>query len=77
MQVLKSERALPIGEQIRAIRKSRKIRQGVLAEMAGISQACLSYVENDARNRPPNSETLKKIAMALNCDVVCVLIPKE
>lgn len=52
-----------IGMAIKLERKRQGISQGKLAELAGITQATLSLIEND--HRSPTIETLIKLAGAL------------
>lgn len=52
-----------VGERIAAIRKHKRLQSKELAALAGVSAAELSYIESRARN--PKTDTLQKIAAAL------------
>jgi transcriptional regulator with XRE-family HTH domain len=53
---------------LRKIRKDRKIPQGVLAEMIGVSQGQLSLIEHGKYQ--PRIETIIKITRILNVDAI-------
>ena len=52
-----------IGENIRRIRREKKITQKKLAEMTGLTNVVINYYEHGAKN--PTIETVQKIAGAL------------
>mgnify|MGYP003571513778 CR=1 FL=1 len=52
-----------IGKRIQVIRKSRKLKQEVLAEMIGIEPQSLSYLENG--KYAPSTDTLMKLSEVL------------
>ena len=52
-----------IGENIRRIRREKKITQKRLAEMTGLTNVVINYYEHGAKN--PTIETVRKIADAL------------
>ena len=54
---------MAIGENIRKIRKEKKLTQKELGKLCGMSEAQIGQYENGLRN--PKMETLKKIAKAL------------
>jgi len=54
---------VPIGILIRRARKARNLSQAELAERAGISQAVISYYENERAS--PSDSTSEKLAAAL------------
>lgn len=56
-----------IGANIRAIRQEKKISLRKLAEMAGLEAAHLSRIENN--KIVPNTNTVEKIAAALNANI--------
>lgn len=56
-----------IGENLRRIRKSRRIGQVELGERAGVAQQTISGIERDQRD--PHPATLRKLAMVLNVPV--------
>ncbi|MDJ1471853.1 helix-turn-helix domain-containing protein [Cytophagaceae bacterium DM2B3-1] len=58
---------IAIGEIIRERRKSRKVTQDDLAEIAGISIRTLRDIENGMGN--PELETLVKICHALGLEI--------
>lgn len=51
-----------IGNAIKILRKEKGLSQGELADLADISQAALSQIENGTR---PGIETIKRLAEAL------------
>ncbi len=53
-----------LGKKIKLIRKERKLTQEQLAEKVDIGTPNISYIENG--KFAPSSETLQKIALALN-----------
>jgi len=53
---------------LRKIRKDRKLPQGVLSEMIGVSQAQLCLIEHGKYQ--PRLETIIKIARILNVDSI-------
>ena len=58
---------MTVGEKIKSIRKKNKISQQELGNMLGVSQAMIAQYENG--KRIPKLETIKKIAIALDCEV--------
>ena len=67
-----------IGENIKSIRKEKKITQKELAERTGINQADISKLENGTRN--PSLKMLKRLAagmgMALKIEFVPMTVRK-
>lgn len=57
-----------IGENIKRIRKKRKITQIQLAKMCGLTNDYISKLELGKRENP-SSDVISKIAEALNCSV--------
>lgn len=55
-----------IGENIRRIRREKKITQKKLAEMTGLTNVVINYYEHGAKN--PTIETVQKIAGALGVE---------
>lgn len=53
-----------VGKAIKELRKTQNLNQVELAEMAGITQAALSAIENGVR---PNPDTLKKAESVVEC----------
>jgi transcriptional regulator with XRE-family HTH domain len=58
---------LPVGENIKELRKDRGLSQGDLAKRVGMSQASLSEIES-GRTKFPSSNNLLKIASVLGVD---------
>lgn len=58
-----------VGENIRKIRKQRRMSQKKLAEASGISQSAISDIENPDVTKRPNTDTISKLAIALDCTV--------
>jgi transcriptional regulator with XRE-family HTH domain len=63
---------MPIGDHIRDLRWSRRLKQGELADRAGIAQNTLSQIE--LGKTTPSVRTLEKIARALNLDLSELLL---
>jgi Predicted transcriptional regulator len=59
------------GEKLRAVRKSKGMRQNKLAEMAGISKSHLCDLERGRAS--PSVDTLVRLAEALGEDVSAFL----
>jgi transcriptional regulator with XRE-family HTH domain len=57
-----------IGENLRRLRKERRLSQPGLAKRAGVPQPTISNIENDRRE--PHASTLRKLADALGVEVV-------
>ena len=55
-----------IGENIRRIRREKKITQKKLAEMTGLTNVVINYYEHGAKN--PTIETVQKIVRALGVE---------
>lgn len=60
-----------VGQRISQLREERKLTQGELARIIGVTRAGLSHYENDRRQ--PAYETLKRIASYFNVSVEYVL----
>ena len=60
-----------IGDNIRNIRKSKKMSQTKLGTLLGVSQAMIAQYENGARI--PKIETIYKIANALNVEIFDIM----
>lgn len=58
-----------VGDNIRKKRKLLGLSQIRLASMAGISQAGISGIESGKVTRMPYTDTIAKIASALDCSV--------
>lgn len=56
------------GEKVKSIRKSQKVSQEKLAELAELDRTYISDIENGKRN--VSIETVYKIAKALNTPMV-------
>ena len=68
---VKSSREMHVGETIREVRKSKRIRQKVLARMVGISPGALTNFEKGRRRI--SLDWLHKIAEALDTPVAYFL----
>lgn len=64
-----------VGRAIGFARASRMISQAELAEKAGMDQSDISKIERGVAN--PSMNTLRKLADALDCDLVVRLEPKD
>lgn len=58
---------MPVSENLRNLRKKKKLTQQELARISGVSQQAISFLEN-GRNTP-NHGTLELLAEALDCTV--------
>jgi transcriptional regulator with XRE-family HTH domain len=63
---------MPIGDRIRDLRWDRHLKQGELAQRAGIAQNTLSQIE--LGKTTPSVPTLEKIARGLNLDLSKLLL---
>ena len=63
---------MPIGDHIRDLRWGRRLKQGELAQRAGIAQNTLSQIE--LGKTTPSVPTLEKIARGLNLDLSELLL---
>ena len=61
-----------LSQKIRQLRQKKELSLKKLAEMAGISKAYLSQLENDV-NKQPSAEILFKIASALGTTIADLL----
>lgn len=61
-----------VSEKIRQLRQEKKLSLNKLAEIAGISKAYLSQLENNV-NKQPSAEILLKIASALETTIADLL----
>lgn len=60
-----------IGDNIKSIRKSKKMTQTDFAELMGLSRSYIGDLENNRRN--PSIKTLEAIARALDVPIVALL----
>lgn len=60
-----------IGENVKAIRKERKLTQKQLAEKMNISRSYLSDIENNRKN--PSSKTLQSLSQKLNVSMAYLI----
>ena len=58
-----------VGDNIKKRRKALHLSQVALAKAAGISQAAISAIESGAITRTPYTDTITKLAAALDCTV--------
>ncbi|MGB9791148.1 MAG: helix-turn-helix domain-containing protein [Thermacetogeniaceae bacterium] len=64
-----------VGENIRLLRRSKKMSQEKLAEMTGVSGSYIGYLERGERT--PSLDLLAKIADALGVELVTLLTPSD
>lgn len=64
-----------IGANIKILREIRGLRQKELADLAKISAASLSHIENGGRQ--PSLEMLYKIADALNVSIINLILDEK
>lgn len=58
-----------VGANIRNRRKQLRFSQAKLSQLSGISQSAISDIENPTATKRPNTDTIQKIAIALQCTV--------
>lgn len=58
-----------VGKNIKERRKQLHLSQARLSELSGISQSAISDIENPAATKRPNTDTIQKLAAALQCTV--------
>lgn len=58
-----------VGKNIKERRKRLHLSQARLSELSGISQSAISDIENPASTKRPNTDTIQKLAAALQCTV--------
>lgn len=56
-----------LSERLKFLRENRKLTQGGLAKIAGLSQATIAHIEKGSKD--PSVETLNKIASALDIHI--------
>lgn len=56
-----------LSERLKFLRESRKLTQGAMAKLAGLSQATIAHIEKGTKD--PNVETLNKISRALDIHI--------
>ena len=70
---VKPFRNVDVGEAVGLARATRSISQAALAELTGIDQSDISKIERGIAN--PSVSTLRKIADALDCNLVVKMEP--
>ena len=61
--------------KVKEMRKLRNLTQEQLSELSGVSRAIISGLEAMNSNMTTTTETLIKIARALNCTVSDIFLP--
>ena len=61
--------AIDVGLNIKNKRKQLHLSQAQLSKLSGISQSAISDIENPEVTKRPNTDTIQKIAQALQCSV--------
>ena len=61
--------AADVGLNIKNRRKQLRLSQARLSDLSGISQSAISDIENPDVTKRPNTDTIQKIAAALQCTV--------
>jgi transcriptional regulator with XRE-family HTH domain len=56
-----------LSERLKFLRESRKLTQGAMAKLAGLSQATIAHIEKGTKD--PSVETLNKISRALDIHI--------
>lgn len=56
-----------LSERLKFLRESRKLTQGEMAKLAGLSQATIAHIEKGSKD--PSVESLNKIASALDVHI--------
>ncbi len=60
---------MTVGARVRELRIAQGMSQAKLAGEAGVTQTCISDIENERKRIVPNGKTLIGIAKALHCGV--------
>lgn len=63
-----------IADQVVDQRRRRRLSQAALAELVGTTQSAIARLESGGR--PPRIDTLRRIADALDCELVVSLRPR-
>lgn len=63
-----------LADQVTTQRRERSLSQRELAELCGTTQSAIARVERGTR--PPRLDTLRRIAEALDCELVVRLRPR-
>jgi transcriptional regulator with XRE-family HTH domain len=63
-----------IARRVAEQRQARRLSQRELAELCGTTQSAIARVERGAR--PPRLDTLRRIANALDCELLVQLRPR-
>ena len=63
-----------IADQVVDQRRRRRLSQAELAELVGTTQSAIARLESGGR--PPRIDTLRRIADALDCELVVSLRPR-
>jgi ribosome-binding protein aMBF1 (putative translation factor) len=63
-----------IADQVLEQRLGRRLSQAELAELVGTTQSAIARLESGGR--PPRIDTLRRIAEALDCELVVTLRPR-
>jgi predicted DNA-binding mobile mystery protein A len=71
------EGARPHGGWVRAIREALGMTAAELAERMGVSQPSVTRLEQSERDGVARLDTLRRVADALECDVVYALVPRR
>ncbi len=58
---------MQIGDAVKALREAKKIKQGELAKLCGITQTYLSQIENNKKR--PNFNMLEKIGKCIGVPI--------
>lgn len=58
-----------VGANIRNKRKELHLSQARLSKLSGISQSAISDIESPVGTKRPNTDTIQKIALAMQCTV--------
>ncbi|CAG7613349.1 HTH-type transcriptional regulator Xre [Paenibacillus solanacearum] len=66
---------MKLGKRISELREQRRITQGELARIIGVTRAALSHYENDRRQ--PDYDTLMKLAKYFSVSVEYVIEGNE
>ena len=61
--------AVDVGMNIKKRRKQLHLSQARLSSLSGISQSAISDIENPEVTKRPNTDTIQRIAVALQCTV--------
>jgi predicted DNA-binding mobile mystery protein A len=77
LRKLRAHMAVPRGGWSKAIRTALGMTLEDLAARLGITRSALSRMETSEQNETIQIDTLRRVAEAMNCDLVYALVPRQ